>query len=294
MSVRAALPALWTALALAGCAVTADAGPWNPAPGEYASEIRGSLFASDDVHNADGDRVPLGGRFEERTVRWHNELGWRKHTAFLMTLPLNSVTVRDDDGTFSQNNTSLADLELAMRRQFVDGATAIAVELGWSAPLGYNRHLFPGVGSGLQALGLSVGFGTAVMNRGFFEASAGGVRRYLSLTNKGTEGAENWANEAALTADLGLWLGRSVLVGGRYDGRITVSHGDLYEELTQHLVGPVALYRVDERVDVKAGSWHTALGENVLHVNQYYVAVVFKNTRLNRLQGFLGGTATGR
>ena len=51
---------------------------------------------------------------------------------------------------------------------------------------------------------------------------------------------------------------------------------------------------MDEHLDVKAGSWHTALGENVLHVNQYYVAVVFKHTRLNRLQGFLGGTAAGR
>jgi hypothetical protein len=38
------------------------------------------------------------------------------------------------------------------------------------------------------------------------------------------------------------------------------------------------------------GSWSTAAGRNALHYDQVYVALTFKQTKLNRLQGFLGGT----
>ena len=92
------------------------------------------------------------------------------------------------------------------------------------------------------------------------------------------------------SADLGLWLTRSLLVGGRYSGTMTLSHGDLAPERTLHLAGPVLVWRVDDRLDLTAGSWSTAMAKNALHYDQVYVAVAFKQTRLNRLQGFLGGT----
>jgi hypothetical protein len=50
------------------------------------------------------------------------------------------------------------------------------------------------------------------------------------------------------------------------------------------------LWRVDDRLDLTAGSWSTAMARNNLHYDQFYVALAFKQTKLNRLQGFLGGT----
>ena len=73
-------------------------------------------------------------------------------------------------------------------------------------------------------------------------------------------------------------------------GSMTMSHGDLSPERTLHLAGPVLVWRVDDRLDLAAGSWSTAMAKNALHYDQVYVAVAFKQTRLNRLQGFLGGT----
>jgi hypothetical protein len=52
----------------------------------------------------------------------------------------------------------------------------------------------------------------------------------------------------------------------------------------------MVLYRVDDHLDVKAGSWSTASGKNVLHYDQFYVGVAFHQSKLNRLQGFSGST----
>jgi hypothetical protein len=54
--------------------------------------------------------------------------------------------------------------------------------------------------------------------------------------------------------------------------------------------GPRLTYRVDDKLDAFAGSWHTPSGRNSLHVDAYYVGVSWKQTKLNRLQGFLGGS----
>ena len=50
------------------------------------------------------------------------------------------------------------------------------------------------------------------------------------------------------------------------------------------------MYRVDERLDLFGGSWHTPSGETVLHKNQLYLGLSFKQTRLDRSPGFLGGS----
>ena len=54
------------------------------------------------------------------------------------------------------------------------------------------------------------------------------------------------------------------------------------------MAGPVVLYRVDDGLDVYAGSWSTTAGRNTLRYREVYAGVAFHKTKLNRLQGFLG------
>ena len=92
------------------------------------------------------------------------------------------------------------------------------------------------------------------------------------------------------SADLGWWLGHSILVAGRYAGTSAIAHGDSLPARTQHRLGACVLFRVDDHLDLVAGGWSTVASKNVLAGNQFYVALNFKNTKLDRLQGFLGGT----
>jgi hypothetical protein len=69
-----------------------------------------------------------------------------------------------------------------------------------------------------------------------------------------------------------------------------LSHGFFMPAQNIQLLGPVLVWRVDDRLDLVAGSWSTAMAKNALHYDQVYVALAFKQTKLNRLQGFLGGT----
>jgi hypothetical protein len=298
MSVRTALPALLILSALTGGNTLARAGAWNLAPGEHSSELRGTFFTTGDFYDDNGDRTPLGVRYEHRSMWSNNELGWKKHTEFLIAAAFEGNTAALDGTSFSETTSGLSDIRLGFRRQLIAGARALAVQADWEAPLGYNRHNFPGLGDGLQTLGASILLGGPLAGRGFYEASVGLNRHFLSLIpnkkNSTSEGAELWANQGTLSVDAALWASHSVLVGANYVGLFTVSHGDRLPDEAQHLVGPVVVLRVDEHLDVMGGSYHTASGKNVLHVNEYYVAVAFKNTKLNRLQGFLGGTSPGR
>jgi hypothetical protein len=309
MSARAASSALILTLLLVPTAFrSAQAGPWLPAPGEYYAELRGSLFSAEDYHNADGDRVALGGKWEERSLRALVELGWKKHLSFVMSAPFVSATQRYETG--DRTSTGLEDMQIGLRCGLHQGRSALAAELGWQGPLGYDRgsSVFgdPLRDGGLEQLSLMLSCGTPIAKRGFLQLGAGGGYRFLSLTGKGKhvtdpadpegpvidEAKERWGVPVQASADLGLWLSRNLLVGGRYAGTITASHGNLYPERTVHLAGPVLLYRVDDRLDLMAGSWSTAMAENALHYDQVYVSVAFKSTKLNRAQGFLGGLKT--
>jgi hypothetical protein len=301
MSARAASSALLLCLLIAsGSFRPAHAGPWLPAPGEYYAELRGGLFCADSYHDDAGDRVSLGGKWEERSLAGTVELGWKKRLSVVMAAPFVSATGRDASG--NATSTGLGDFLLGFRYGIHQGQTALAAELDWQAPLGYDRSssLLAGSlhGGGLEQLSLSLLCGTPLARRGFLQLGGGYGYRYLSITRKGTHVTDGGANEAAdlwsmpvlASADLGLWVTRSLLVGGRYSGTMTMSHGDLYPELAVHLAGPVVVWRVDERLDLCAGSWSTAMAKNALHHDQVYVALAFKQTKLNRLQGFLGGT----
>jgi hypothetical protein len=309
MSARAASSALILTLLLVSAAFrSAQAGPWLPAPGEYYVELRGGLFSADSYHNDDGDRVSLGGKWEERSARALVELGWKKRMSFVMTTPFVSATQRYETG--SRTSTGLEDMRIGLRCGLHQGTSALAAELDWQGPLGYDRgsSVFgdPLRDGGLQQISLVLLYGTPIAKHGFLQFGAGGGYRFLSLTGKGQhvtdpgdteapvidEAKERWGVPLQASADLGLWLARNLLIGGRYAGTMTASHGDLYPERTVHLAGPVLLYRVDDRLDLMAGSWSTAMAKNAAHYDEVYVAVAFKQTKLNRAQGFLGGLRT--
>jgi len=301
MSARAASSALILSLLIAsGFFRPAQAGPWLPAPGEYYTELRGGLFSANTYRNDTGERISLGGEWEERSLLGTVELGWKKRVSVVMAAPFVSATRLDAVG--STTSTGLEDFRFGLRFGLLQGPTALAAELDWQAPMGYSREsaLFADSprGDGLQQLSLSLLLGKPIAKRGFLQLGAGVGSRYLSITHKGDEAsadgpnaaADMWSTPFLASADLGLWLTRSLLVGARYSGTMTLSHGVLSPERTLHLAGPVMVWRVDDRLDLTAGSWSTAMARNTLHYDQAYVALTFKQTRLNRLQGFLGGT----
>ena len=309
MSARAASSALILTLLLVPTAFrSAQAGPWLPAPGEYYAELRGGMFSTDSYHNDDGDRLALPGKWEERSVRAVVELGWKKRASFFMSAPFVSATQRYETGT--RTSTGLEDLRLGVRYGLHQGASALAAEFDWQGPLGYDRtsSVFgePLRDGGLEQLSLTLQYGTPIAKTGFLQLGLGGGYRFLSLTGKGKhvtdpddpdapvidEAKERWGVPLLGSADLGIWLTRNLLVAGRFAGSTTLSHGDLYPERTVHLAGPMLLYRVDDRLDLMAGSWSTAIAHDAPHYDQVYVGLVFKQTKLNRAQGFLGGLKT--
>jgi hypothetical protein len=199
-----------------------------------------------------------------------------------------------------------------MRFQLAGGSMPLALQVVWVAPAGYDHRVRltadsiaglmartgrgltdgdsaqfirqqapPSLGYGQQEMTATVQWGTEIRRlNGFLEMSHGYCYRGPKI-----------AGQALLGANLGLWLWPKVLVAGRYQGAITVGRGETRaDEIEEHLAGPVMIYRVDDHLDVFAGSLHTATARNVLHADRYYVGVALKQTGLDRLQGFLGGT----
>jgi hypothetical protein len=274
------------------------AGPWGLAHGEWYSSLECSVFRSITERDASGVRVGSGRVVEQRALGLVNEVAWKKHTTIVFALPALSVTRRD--ARAQGTATGFQDVRLGMRYNLMDGASAMAVEAMWSAPAGYNRHLDSlglQLGDGLQELSASLALGTGMFKRGFIEGSFGYGYRYLAIgqRDKGPVVAGDphtakyqWSDHLLASADVGLWVRPSLLIGGRYRGSLALSNGPLAKESDAHLVGPIALCRVDDRLDVLAGSWTTASGTNSIHFDQFYVGVAFHKTKLNRLQGFLG------
>jgi hypothetical protein len=292
MSLRRNHLAALAAAALLACGASAAvAGPWALAPGEYFTELRGSFYSSNSFYDDNGDRILPGGLYEQRALSSYTELGWKKRWSVQLSLPALSNTVRDDAGA-TATSSGLGDFGLGFRYSLANGASATAVQLGWTAPAGYNSNLAPGLGSGLQRLEASLETGRPMGRNGFVQAGAGYAYDYLSIGSRSTDPADHaskrkWADHVLAHGALGFWTGR-LLVAGLYQGEFATQSG-FDTETTSHLAGPRLTYRVDERLDAFAGSWHTPGGENVRHVDQFYAGVVWKSTKLGRLQGFLGG-----
>lgn len=300
MSARIALPTLVLAVLTALTLVRpAAAGPWSLAPGEWYANIEGSTFTANTFH-ADGFRADTGLVVEERAIRTMIEVGWKEHLSLVFGLPAVSVTRRDANvlGTA----TGFQDVLFGMRYNVRNGSSAVALEIDWNTPSGYNRNLDTlgtRLGDGLQELSARLQVGGAIGGRGFFEGAIGYGYRYLGIAKRSKDALAPgdrslakylWSDRLHTSADLGLWVGSSLLAGGRYRGVTTLSNGALAPEANAHLAGPILLYRVDDRLDMFAGSWSTAKGKHTLHFDQVYLGFAFHKTKLNRLQGYLGGT----
>jgi hypothetical protein len=299
MSARAASSALILSLLIAsGILRPAVAGPWLPGPGEYYTELRGGLFTADSYRDAAGDRQPFGGKWEERSLLGTVELGWKKRLCVVMAAPFIGATRLD--AVESTTSTGLEDVRLGLRLGLLQGPTAVAAELDWQAPLGYSRKssLFADSlhGDGLQQASFWLLFGSPIAKRGFVQLGTGLGYRYSTSDDNRDPAVAGSAAEMRSTpflasADLGLWLTPSLLLCGRYSGMATLSHGALAPDRAAHLAGPALVWRVDDRLDLTAGSWSTVMGKRTLHYDQAYVALTLKQTKLSPLQGFLGGSS---
>ncbi len=295
--------------ALLPSAALADA--WVLPPGDWSTEIRGTFFNADTYRNGDGDRVPLenGGVLEQRSLSAWNEFGWKKNLGVFVSIPFVSTSRRFASDERLPTATVLGDMRLGARYALLRGATALSLNLTWKAPMGYNRAVSqawetpdtvitetpvvvpqPGVerdttvytvdsapGRGQQDVAGTIAFGARIAGRGFIEAEAGYNHRF-----------EGPADQFVAAASAGFWFG-NLLIGGRYEGAAAVGDGDTpADKITEHLAGPVILYRVDDHIDLFAGSLHTAAAENAVHADRVYVGLTVKQSGLNRLQGFLG------
>jgi len=285
---------LFAAVLLAPALALAD--PWLPEPGDRYYEMRASVFSADSYYDLTGARNPLfsGGLHEERGFVSYNEFGWKKNASVFLEIPALSVTRRiGAPGGFNSTETGFGDMRFGIRRRLASNA---ALEVQWLAPMGYDRALNPHLGEGRQSFVGSLELGAALGARGFVELSGG--YRYYKDKDAPTD-------QTLAGATLGFWLGQKLLVAGRYRGSFGAKPGkdDRYvsiagdgipgttnAQITTHLSGPMLVYRVDDHLDLIGGSLHTASAKNALHVDQFYVGVAVKQTRLNRLQGFLGGT----
>ncbi|HEY2956164.1 MAG TPA: hypothetical protein VGK89_13040 [Candidatus Eisenbacteria bacterium] len=308
----------WSLFAAAAAVVSGSAparsGPWLPAPGEYYSELQAGAFSADTYHDAASHRavLALGGVEESRSLLSYNELGWKKGRSVILGIPIQSVTRRTGRGEVDRTETGISDIQLGLRFQMADGPTAAALELDYFGPAGYNRKYLltpsqvawadttlcrglgeadsancvrqiapPRLGAGQQELVAAIHWGVSLKKlNGFLQVSHGYRHRGKEL-----------AGQALLSADLGFWLRPALLVAGRYRGAIDVGRGlTRADDVEEHLAGPMVVYRLDDHMDVFASSLHTAIARNALHADRFYVGVVFRQTGLNRLQGYLGGT----
>ena len=322
------------AAAIVCAATSASAGPWSLAPGESYSELGGAFSSSGTFYTPDGERAQLGGLWEQRTLFSYTELGWKKRASVSLRLPIESVTARLDGAHAPSTSTGLGTVELGLRYALWTGANAGALQFRWSAPLGWNRSLFPGfgegaaavsnasrygyragndtladMGGGRQALELGLQTGWRIGGRAFLEAGAGyryeflqaGAHSQDSIDVANADTRSDWSDNITIDGVLGTWWSNRLQVAGLYRGvfsmasgrREITSSGVITETELQvytQLAGPRVTYRVDDHLDAFAGSWHSPGGMNSLHVDRFYCGVAWKQTKLGRLQGFLGGT----
>jgi len=304
-----------TLLVASACA----ASPWVLKPGEFYSELNGSLFSARSFFR-DNERITLNGKLDEREVMSHNEFGWKKRASVWLGVPFVSRGFTRFTGGTS-TSTGLGDLDFGIRYRLKGGETPAALSFGWTASTGMNRKLFPGTdgdggtnpdryppvsesnasdtslyfNQGLQSLSVALDFGGHAWKHAYWTAGGDYVYRYLEFLTTG--GDSHNARFVGAQASLGWWVTQSLLVSGAFDGQWVSEQSANYDqdpvvefEPNRMLAGARFTYRVDERMDVFAGSSHVFSGDNVLHYDQYYCGIAWKHTNLSKYAGAFGGT----
>lgn len=182
---------------------------------------------------------------------------------------------------------------------FSQGLQSLSAKLDVGGTAG--RSIFWSVGGGVRTTYLTPD--TRALGS-FFDAVLP-FHQGLGLSFDPTGGrGDRTADFATSSAELGIWLRPHLLVSGEFQGEWTMYEGGAYDRIEgpatlndaaelsvrRWLAGPRVTYRVDDRMDVFAGSWHTPKGRNALHYDQYYCGIAWKNSGLDRLAGALGGT----
>lgn len=315
------------ALASVSFVSSAWASPIVLKPGESYTELSGGVTSADSYFHGTANAVAsLDGTFEQRTFRSHTELGWHKHTAFVLDVPVVSRTFAPSSAG-SATATGLGDLGLGLRFAVLRGSMPVSVSFGWTAPLGGNRQLFPGTtggtgldgtvygdsiatlrqphtffDAGLQSLSASLAVGGSVGRHALYSLGAGWTTRYLTIGARTDE--DRYADFITTDASLGLWLGKSLLVSGSWHGETQSAQGRPYDRVAPTPVpaneteletrfaqlGSRVTYRVDDKMDLFAGAQFTLSGRNTLDANTYYAGMAWKQTGLGRLAGAFGGT----
>lgn len=259
----------------------ATAGAWLPARGEYYSELSAARAFADTYYDKLGNRygLPSSLRYEERRLSFNNEIGWKKRASFQLAIPLVSETLNAPDFHYQATETGFGDLQLGFRFKLHDGPTALALQADYIAPMGYQHVTIPALGSGKAVAREQLLYGR-------------GIRRWNSILELGLgyqSFFEGLRSQLTGQATVSHWLGASLLVSGHCSNLQTLAaKKDSPEDFRYTIVGPELRYRVDDRLDVFAGSNHLASGRNVNHPDQYYVGMGFRQSKRNRLQGLLG------
>jgi hypothetical protein len=310
-----ALPTLGPASDPASGPSRARAGAWSLERGEYSSTLQTSVYTANSLYDVEGKRYayPGPGKLQQIGLSWHNEIGWRKKLGLRIGVSGLSVVGFNAPPLFSPAQSGLSELELGLHYKIANGNRAAAIEAGWSGPAGFDRQLSRGLGDGRHEFYGRLNVGSAIGTRGFLELSGGGAYRFHKI---GSGDSQSNLDPRLTTnvyydfgADLGLWIRPSLLLGGRYRGRILSSttgvgdltnvhwvgpmqlRGDSQIDESVQLAGPLLMFRVDDRIDLIAGSNSTAMGKNTPHFDQFYVTLAFKQSKLKRNQGYLGGSA---
>lgn len=304
---------LLIALLLVAVPSAGHAGAWLLAPGEWSTQANASYYKADTYYDNDGNRgqIPFGGIVERRTGLSLSEFGWHPKLGVVVGIPFTSVSRRTADSQFQSTETGLSDLLFGLKYAFSNDETAFALQVDGVLPMGYNRnryetrldpttgeYLTNALGAGSQSVAGRILVGqTMPAWNGWIEGGAGYEatfgRAYVE-ENGGIVNEAKMLGAFVANAAAGVWFGNDLLIAGRYDGRMSMEsipdgapgYGDDMQSV--HLVGPLVTYRVDDHIDVTAGSLHTALGTRALHTDRFYVALTVKQSGLNRLQGFLG------
>lgn len=326
MSLRRPFAAAF-AVATLSLASAVWASPYALKPGEFYSELSGGLFSTNSYFdNANEERVGLGGTIEQRVMRSHTELGWKKHASVWIDVPVVSRTFAANAGG-SATSTGFGDIGLGVRYGMHLGQAPVALSLGWTAPMGGNRRLFPGTtggnaldgttygiatssngqtatffDAGMQSLSANLAIGGKLGKRAFYTLGGGYRSAYLTIGARDT--TDRYADHVLGDASLGIWLSTHLLVTGTLHGEWAASQGGAWDridapiagangpdlESNAMLAGARFTYRIDDKLDVFAGSMHTPSGRNVIHADHFYAGIAFKASALDKLAGAFGTT----